>query len=165
MTPVQVAASYLGTHDGTVFNRWMRIPLKSMWCLSFALFSLHVAEPANHFPRIARCFTFLSEVSADPAAFDVYTADDIEWGLGKPQAGDIAIFSHNPDADDWDGHAALVAEYLPNGHLRTIEGNTRPTNAGDQRTGNTVAWKERRMGVSGFLLMAIVREHKPPGAE
>ena len=156
MTPVDVARTYLGTHDGTPFLKFLGLPKGLAWCLAFSLYCWHVAVPANKLPRVARCSLFWAKATHDTVHYRIITPSDVAWGT-QLRVGDVGIFSHNPDAKTWDGHAVLVISYAGHGRVNTIEGNTSSNDKGDQRNGNTVALKTRAAGVHSFLLEGFVR--------
>lgn len=157
MTALDVARSYLGTHDGTPFRHFLGLPAGAPWCLAFALFCHHTASPGNRLPRTGRCYTFLEAAEDNPLRYQVVSPEDAAWGV-EVRAGDVAIFSHDPSARNWNGHAALVVAVVSRTQVRTLEGNTSSNDKGDQRNGNTVAEKVRRLGVHGFELEGFVRE-------
>jgi len=65
------------------------------------------------------------------------------WTSKTPEPGDVVIWQTYRDGKaKTTGHAAIVAEVLDNGYIKTIEGNT---NARGGREGYTVAEKKRKI--------------------
>lgn len=46
------------------------------------------------------------------------------WLVTDPQRGDIFAYESAADSDSWPDHTGLVLQALPDGSLRTVEGNT-----------------------------------------
>lgn len=161
MTPVEVAKGYLGTHNGLPFLKVVGIHFKASWCAAFAVFCTVTAIPNSHIPRTASCYQLWTRSGANPTRFVRCTPDKRSWGICKPQPGDLVVFKHGTATASWLGHAGIVEEVLPDGRLRTIEGNTSPNAGGDQREGNTVAEKTRVAGVRGFWMMGTIHERVP----
>lgn len=66
-----------------------------------------------------------------------------------PEAGDFVYFQF--DSDPQVDHVGIVIEVLANGDVRTIEGNTSPSNVGSQSHGGQVCERVRpRRLIAGF---------------
>ena len=63
--------------------------------------------------------------------------------VATPRVGDIVFFDFPGDNINRISHIGIVSKVLKNGQVETIEGNTSPTNAGDQRDGGQVCRKVR----------------------
>ena len=63
--------------------------------------------------------------------------------IGDPKPGDVIFFDFPNDGIFRISHVGFVVTTLTNGNVLCIEGNTSPTEAGDQRNGGCVAVKER----------------------
>jgi hypothetical protein len=63
--------------------------------------------------------------------------------VATPRVGDIAFFDFPGDNVNRISHIGIVTKVLKNGQVETVEGNTSPTNSGDQRDGGQVCRKVR----------------------
>lgn len=78
-----------------------------------------------------------------PAGAEGYKSIHRFMTIGDPKPGDIIFFDFPNDGIDRISHTGFVVTTLTNGNVLCIEGNTSPTEAGDQRNGGCVAVKER----------------------
>lgn len=111
------------------------------WCQAFANYNYYEAflyhNEKTPFPKIARCSTFARWCLNQPVRIKVITAKQVLAGAAEPHPGDIANFKHGPyvtkETFTYNGHAAIVISYNKiTKTVTTIEGNTKPSNQGDQ---------------------------------
>jgi hypothetical protein len=85
--------------------------------------------------------------------------------VATPEVGDIAFFDFPGDNINRISHIGIVVKVFKNGQIETIEGNTAPTKAGDQRNGGEVCVKirayKKRNGTVRRLPVYIVGFGKP----
>lgn len=68
-----------------------------------------------------------------------------------PQKGALVIFNfRTPTA--WGDHIGLVTDVLPDGKVKTVEGNTSSGNGGSQDNGGCVAIKTRKSNIVGYCI-------------
>lgn len=70
-------------------------------------------------------------------------AGDHKWRVGTPQRGDLVCFYWGGPGDSWPDHVGIVTQVLPDGRLKTVEGNTSSDDAGSQDEGDGVFVKTR----------------------
>ena len=78
-----------------------------------------------------------------PAGAEGYKSLHRFMNLGSPKSGDIVFFDFPHDGIDRISHVGIVVKTLADGSVLCIEGNTSPTEKGDQRNGGCVAVKLR----------------------
>lgn len=150
---VAVASQYLGIeektgrNDGPEVERFLAavgLGKGQPWCAAFVVYSYGAAAKpaANPLPKIARVALLWQRAGDRPSRYRLIEKDDLLTGLVRPQPGDIAIWLYGSGPNP-NGHTGL----LRSGNrltLQTIEGNTMPTNSGNQREGGGVYARERR---------------------
>lgn len=159
MTPVSVALQHLGVNSGTVFLKFVGLKPGLAYCLAFSLWCWNVANPAVKLPRMGRVSAFYSVTTQNPSKYAVMTPDDVQWGIAQPQEGDFVLFDHDsPGVTNWSGHAGLYVSKVDGTHFDTVEGNTScPAGVSkDERNGGCIARKTRRLGMTGFEVVAII---------
>lgn len=174
------AKKYVGIYEKKNDNRGPEIDKIEKWfglqgepyCLMFSLWNYHEVldtyKIKNPLPKIARVSSFYKWAQAHPLTTTVISSKALMWGAKDLKGGEIAIFVHGKDINlnsNWSGHAA-VNQYLkkPDG-VRTVEGNTKPGDTGDQ-TGvskslagghDGIYERNRRFGLGGsFPIIAFV---------
>lgn len=103
----------------------------AQWCGYFVDYIVQAAggkEPKCHYT---------------PAGAEGYRSLHRFMNLGAPKAGDIVFFDFPNDGLDRISHTGFAVKAFPDGSVLCIEGNTSPTEAGDQRNGGCVAVKLR----------------------
>jgi|ERR1019366_202397 hypothetical protein len=148
-----------GNNDHPMIDKmldYLGLPHHLSWCLAFCLWCFHSAFNPMPYPKIARCSTFLERVESQPWKYEVFSSEDVAWGIKKVTPGTIMIFSHSKvnGKNNWNGHAALVMEQVNPRLFKTIEGNT---NAAGSREGDGVYKKTRTPKQGTMLLEGFVR--------
>lgn len=104
-----------GNNDGPRVNEYQRadgLPGENYaWCASFVNWCfVKAGRPLDELKR-----------SASVGFLEMY-ARDLGWLRPRPQPGDIFCVKLGPDS--WPDHTGFVVAVLPDGSLRTVEGNT-----------------------------------------
>ena len=118
--------------NDTKFGRELGIN-PAQWCYLFVRWCFKEAGNPKAIPSGA--YT--------PAAVEGFKTK-FQWHTkGTPRAGDVLFFDIPNDGVDRVSHAGLFVKECSDGTWLTIEGNTSPTAAGDQRNGGQVSIKKR----------------------
>ena len=159
ITPVSIAMKHLGLNSGTVFLKYIGLKPGLAYCLAFSLWCWHQAQPSVRLPRLGRVNAFYSLARVDSAHYAVLSPSDVQWGITVPVEGDFVLFNHDsPGVTNWSGHAGLYVAKVDATHFDTVEGNTScPARVPkDERNGGCIARKTRRLGMTGFEVVAII---------
>lgn len=182
---LKVAESYLYVREKTNSNdapeidkflKFSGLGSGYPWCQAFYNYCSHegykTLELKSPFPRSASCAKVLQTATSNPMKFKVITSKAVVMGAATPVKGDLASFKHGKalavENYSYNGHAAVVAGYDYRKRLvSTVEGNTKPTNQGDQtgkvkgdlRYGNDGVYRRvRGLGLdTTFPILAFVR--------
>lgn len=87
------------------------------------------------YPMYAGVARFAEYCYKRPLTFKVISTKKLNWGVDKPQIGDIASWKHGSSAFTgfgYKGHAGLVLSSDDNKLINTIEANTKAGYGGDQ---------------------------------
>jgi hypothetical protein len=90
------------------------------------------------YPKKASVSDFAKWSLNQPLTAKVISTKSLAWGVNQIQPGDIASWKHgkasnNDEKNFYYGHAGLVDYVDKKGVIHTIEGNTKPTDKGDQQ--------------------------------
>lgn len=130
---------------------WLAGPSESVWwCMCF----------------VSMCFDMAGEIDAI-GGFS-YNTDVTKNRMEKvsiedAQRGDVVLFDW--DQDGLTDHVGIVEANLGDGWLQTIEGNTSPSNAGSQSSGNGVYRRQRSLGIDCVLRPAWSDEEPEESSE
>lgn len=130
---------------------WLAGPSESVWwCMCF----------------VSMCFDAAGEIDAI-GGFS-YNTDVTKNRMAKvsiedAQRGDVVLFDW--DRDGLTDHVGIVEANLGDGWLQTIEGNTSPSNAGSQSSGNGVYRRQRSWGIDCVLRPAWSDEESEESSE
>lgn len=180
---VKTAEKYLYVREAKNNNRspeidkWHKkfgIPYGNPYCAMFALNSYMEPYEAlllkSPLPKYARVATFAKWSTRNPLVVKPITVKQIQLGIYKPEPGDIICWMHgraqSANTFNWDGHMGIVKKWN-----KSIEGNTKPSDKGDQ-TGRTIGdtkygndgvyERTRGFGVgTSFPILYFVRLQKP----
>ena len=112
--------NYIVLEDGSVkgytrYGEWYGCQYED-WCAMFASFCLNYADiPTSEMPRDVRCRTWIESL----AARDMYRTGDYE-----PKPGDLIFFDWEDDVQDGIADHVGIVEYVEDGRVHTIEGNS-----------------------------------------
>lgn len=112
--------NYIVLEDGSVkgytrYGEWYGCRYED-WCAMFASFCLNYADiPTSDMPRDVRCRTWIESL----AARDMYRTGDY-----VPKAGDLIFFDWENDIRDGVADHVGIVEYVEDGRVHTIEGNS-----------------------------------------
>lgn len=116
---------------------WLAGPSTDIWwCMCFT----------------SMCFDMAGEAEAIGGLSyntDVTRSRMDEVDIEDAQRGDVVLFDW--DSDGVTDHVGIVEANLGGGWLQTIEGNTSPSNAGSQSSGNGVYRRQRYYGIACVL--------------
>lgn len=107
----------------------------AQWCGFFVDYIIKHAgghEPKSHYT---------------PTGAKAYQDANRWMTVGSPKAGDLIYFDFPHDGVDRISHIGICVGALGDGKILCIEGNTTPTDDGDQRNGGCVAVKVRPRSV------------------
>lgn len=149
---VAVATTYVGVEEATGRNdgpqverflRYVGLAKGNPWCAAFVVFDYGAAaNPAkNPLPKFARVNSLFNYCKEDPR-FRVFTPEQILAGIYAPRPGDIAIWLYGSGPNP-NGHTGLITG-RDGRYFLTIEGNTMPSDMGNQREGGGVYARQRR---------------------
>lgn len=144
------------------------------YCQAFVNYMYYLAYKEigkpNPLLKTARCATFAKWATKSPLIVQAISIKQIRMGFPL-LPGDILNWKHgigdSPGNFSYDGHAGLLSQQLNPNLLLTIEGNTKPTNKGDQtgrvigdsKYGNDGVYnRQRGLGIgSNFQIMFAIR--------
>ena len=124
-------------------DKWHKtfgLPYGNPYCAMFTLNSYIEAFEGCHMktplPKIARVSTFSQWSLSHPLIIQTITTKQVIFGAYKPEIGDIISWKHgafSPGKDNfgWNGHMGITNSW-DGKKLFTVEGNTKPSNKGDQ---------------------------------
>lgn len=116
---------------------WLAGPSTSVWwCMAFVSM---VFDMAGEIDAIGG-FSYNTDVTRNRMN---------EVDIEDAQRGDVVLFDW--DSDGVTDHVGIVEANLGGGWLQTIEGNTSPSNAGSQSSGNGVYRRQRYYGIACVL--------------
>lgn len=132
---------------GPEIDKWLKfsgVGYGNPYCQAFVNYMYNEAYndigKKNPLLRSARCATFAKWCKNNPLLVKTISAQQINMGYPLLQ-GDMLGWKHgsgsSPGNWSYNGHAGLVEKQVNNNLIMTIEGNTKPSNKGDQ-TGRTV---------------------------
>jgi peptidoglycan hydrolase-like protein with peptidoglycan-binding domain len=143
---ISVAEGYLGYHEGpnnrTVFGKWFGFE-NEPWC---AMFIAYVADKACLSKEVGR-------YAYTPSYANWFKSHD-NWGT-KPERGAI-VFFHMPGGANRINHVGIVTKVLPDGRIRTIEGNTSDQVARRTRKAYIVGYGYPDYPVSGTVPPKVI---------
>lgn len=114
--------------DGLLLNPDTGYP----WCASFVVWCFETAgRPLVELHESASVGLLLGHASKHG------------WRVQTPQRGDLVCFYWGGAGDGWPDHIGFVSQVLPDGRLKTVEGNTSADDAGSQDEGDGVFVKTR----------------------
>ena len=136
-----------------LWHRWHGLGYGNPYCQMFVNYSYNLAfnELGKRTPLLKspRCSTFAKWCVNNPLIVKSISIKQIRMGY-KLQPGDILGWKHglgdSPGGFTYNGHAGMVQYQIDNNWLLTIEGNTKPSDKGDQ-TGRDVG--DTRYGNDG----------------
>lgn len=137
---------------------YLGLPPRQSWCAAFVVWNYK--EAGYRLPRQGRCATLLKVCRANGLRYQVFDSDDIAIGAQRLRSGDIPIWAHGGinAAGDFNGHTGIVLGQLNRTSFRSREGNTMPSNAGNQREGGGVYDRTRGLGFgSSFRVVGFIR--------
>lgn len=150
-----VAGNYLHVREATNHNdhpdidrflAYMGLPKGLPWCAAFVVYTYGEAareqQAKNPLPRYARVATLHSYAKANAGRYQVITPDRFIAGVEKIRPGDIPVWLYGAGPNP-NGHTGLARGQNGRFELLTREGNTQPTNTGDQREGGGVYDRSR----------------------
>lgn len=155
------------------WHRYHGLGYGNPYCQMFVNYSYKLAfdEINKKYPllKTPRCATFAKWCIANPLIVKSISIKQLRMGY-KLEPGDILNWKHGfgstPGNFSYNGHAGMVQYQMKNGGLLTIEGNTKPSNKGDQ-TGRTVGDmtagndgvypRERTFGGGNFQILFAFR--------
>lgn len=180
------AQGYLDVRETYNNNRepeidtWLKfagVGLGNPYCQAFANYCYYLAyQEVNQkflLSKNPRCATWLQWAMKNPLLVKVIPASKVALGYPVPP-GAVISWKHgraSPTEDyNHNGHAGILIKQRSDGKLDTIEGNTKPSDAGDQ-TGRTIGdlryghdgvyQKVRTLGSGGnFPILAFVVPYK-----
>lgn len=136
-----------GTNNDTKYGKWYGLNFNP-WC---AMFVSWVFDKAGAIDLVAA--SSKKGFASCDAGLKWFTKKDQLVPIGQAQAGDIAFFQFDDDAQP--DHVGIVVKNV-RGHLICIEGNTSPNSKGSQSNGGGVYRKKRPYSV----VMAVARPTK-----
>lgn len=114
------------------------------WCMAFAQFCIQAVDslvadcdgPQEKSPlfKSEHCLTVWNKSQA--------------LKIGAPKLGSLCVWQHGQTAS---GHVGIVVGVNTDGSIMTVEGNTSSADAGNQREGDGVWLKRRRLDSVGSL--------------
>ena len=161
------SARYLNVREHTNNNdapeidrmlSYLGLPPRQSWCAAFVVWNY--MEAGYRLPRQGRCATLLKVCESNALRYKTFDADDVKLGIVRLRPGDIPIWAHGriDAARDFNGHTGIVLRQLDRTSFQSREGNTMPSNAGNQREGGGVFDRTRQLGFgSTFRVLAFIR--------
>lgn len=143
-----IAQQYVGITEqkpnrGPQIDKWNThagVPLGSSYCAAFISFVLDSANVEYPTVRSALAQKYITDKSIK--------ATDVLAGYQEIPAGYLVIWKKG---GTWMGHIGITASKWENNIGLTIEANTSPTNKGDQRNGDGVWKKQRRIDPTAYF--------------
>lgn len=168
---VQKGKAYLHVREKTNHNdapeidrmlAYLGLPKGLSWCAAYSLTcykdaadELRIKQP---FPKYGRVAMLWSACQRNPLRYRAITSDEVRLGSVRLQPGDLPIFSHGATKNgDFNGHTGLVVNQISNTEMQTIEGNTSSGDAGNQREGNGVFIRYRKISPGTFKIIGFCR--------
>jgi cell wall-associated NlpC family hydrolase len=146
---VAIAKSQLGykegTNNDTMYGKWYGLNYQP-WCAMFVSWCFDQAGQV----KLVAASSKKGFASCD-AGLKWFIKYDHTVPVGKAQAGDIAFFQF--DADAQADHVGIVVKNDGKKYLWCVEGNTAGDNAGSQSNGDGVYLKKRPYS----LIMGVAR--------
>lgn len=140
-----------------VWNRYLGLPMGSPYCAAFGIYNYH--EVGYNLPRQGRCATLWRVCQANEVRYKTFSAEDVSMGIETIAPADGVIWRNgNGVGQNWNGHFGLALGQKDRNAFRDREGNTMPSNAGDQREGGGVYDRTRSLGFgSPFRVVGFIR--------
>lgn len=164
---IENTARYLDIRERTNSNdhpaidkmlTYLGLPPRQSWCAAFVIWTYR--EAGYRLPRQGRCATLLKVCESNPLRYRVFDSNDVKTGIERLRPGDIPIWAHGriDAARDFNGHTGIILRQLHRTSFQSREGNTMPSNAGNQREGGGVFDRTRQLGFgSSFRVLAFIR--------
>lgn len=141
---------------------YLGLPKGLSWCAAFSLYNykeaadeLRVKQP---FPRYGRVAMLWEKCKANPLRYKTITADDVRFRGVHLLPGDLPVWANGSIRDgDFNGHTGLVISQSSPMKFLSIEGNTMPSNKGNQRDGGGVYVRERVIAPGSFRILGFCR--------
>ena len=137
---------------------YLGLPPRLSWCAAFVIWNYK--EAGCKLPRQGRCATLLRVCQANGIRYLVFDAEEVAMGIRRLQPGDMPIWAHGRinAARDFNGHTGIILGQRNRTSFISREGNTMPSNAGDQREGGGVYDRQRGLGFgSSFRVVGFIR--------
>jgi len=137
---------------------YLGLPPRLSWCAAFVIWNYK--EAGYKLPRQGRCSTLLRVCQVNELRYQVFDAEDVAMGVQRLQPGDIPIWAHGRinAARDFNGHTGIILGQRNRTTFISREGNTMPSNAGDQREGGGVYDRQRGLGFgAAFRVVGFIR--------
>jgi hypothetical protein len=172
--PVDVAETWADVREATNHNdapeiddflAWQGLGPGYPWCQAFAAWCIDADAGKRVMPQTASVHQGVKWALRNRLTVSTLTPRAVLVGASVPR-GAVVAFKHGPGADaetfTGNGHAALAVHWKgPKG--RTIEGNTKPGEGGDQRGASTdlsaghdgVYWRDRALGLAGTFPVVL----------
>lgn len=174
--PLQVAensAKYLHVREKTNHNDaleidkflgYLGLPKGLSWCAAFVVYNYKEASESlnmkNPLPRYGRVSMLWEYARANELRYRVIGVEELAMRSAKLQVADIPVWAHGriPESGNFDGHTGIVLKQTDDKTFLSREGNTMPSNSGNQREGGGVYDRKRGMGIgSGFRVLGFIR--------
>lgn len=125
--------------DIDTWHKYHGLGFGNPYCQMFANYMYYLSfneiNKKTPYPKIARCSSFANWCLKNPLTVRTVTVKQILLGA-KVNPGMILNWKHglgsSPGNFTYNGHAGLVYNQIDKNSLITIEGNTKPSNQGDQ---------------------------------
>lgn len=163
------SARYLNVREATNKNdgpdverflAYIGLPKGQSWCMAFVCYNYRHDAGFTPWPRNGRCAAVWKQAQARELTYRTFSAEDVQVGAEKLQPGDVAIWAHGGinAARDFNGHTGIVLGQRNRNSFVSREGNTMPSNVGNQREGGGVYDRTRGLGIgSSFRIVGFVR--------
>lgn len=156
---------YTNRNDAPEIDRFLAylgLPKGLAWCAAFSLFNYKEAADALNvrqpFPRYGRVAMLWTACQRNPLKYRAITAEQVRLGSVRLRPGDLPIWANGTiRGGDFNGHTGLIQSQLSPVKFRSIEGNTTPGPAGDQRDGGGVYERIRSVSPGTFRVVGFCR--------
>ena len=141
------------------FLAYIGLPKGQSWCMAWVTY-VFSHDSGFPWPKYGRCASTWKIAKKQALTYKTFSANEVKMGIEELRPADVSIWAHGRiDAkQDFNGHTGIVLRQLDRSTFATREGNTVPTNAGDQREGGGVYDRTRGLGFgSSFKVVGFIR--------
>lgn len=142
-------------------DQWLRylgLPPGLSYCAAFTIWNYH--EAGFNLPKYGRVASLWKTCQARELTYKTFDAEAVSMKIERLHPGDIPVWAHGRinAARDFNGHTGIVLRQLDRTAFLSREGNTMPSNAGNQREGGGVYDRTRGLGFgSSFKVVGFIR--------